>query len=157
MGEAKRLIGPAVEKYGSETIRDIFAAYHEIFPPLEGDELLRAMAKRSFYAREWRRFLSDYPLMLSPFLPAPMFKAGRDAEGVAGAHEALGRAHWSFSMNFLGLPAGNVPAHFTGLQPVSVQIIGAPFREDMILDAAEAVEARTGVMTDVLLDRDEWD
>jgi amidase len=50
-----------------------------------------------------------------------------------------------------GLPAISVPCGFTpeGL-PVGVQIVGRRFREDMILDAAEAVERSVGVMAERL-------
>ena len=64
-----------------------------------------------------------------------------------GVKEVLGSALYSYSMNFLGLPAGNVPANYNDGLPVGVQIIGRRFREDMILDAAEEVENRVGVMT----------
>ena len=49
-------------------------------------------------------------------------------------------------MNFMGLPAAIVQANENGGQPVGVQIVGRRFREDMILDAAEAVERQVGVM-----------
>ena len=49
-------------------------------------------------------------------------------------------------MNFMGLPAAIVQANENDGQPVGVQIVGRRFREDMILDAAEAVERQIGVM-----------
>jgi len=45
-----------------------------------------------------------------------------------------------------GLLAGVVPAGRAAGLPAAVQIIGRRFREDLILDAMEAVEARLGVM-----------
>jgi amidase len=47
-------------------------------------------------------------------------------------------------------PAAVVPADENGGQPVGVQIVGRRFREDMILDAAEAVERAVGVMAERL-------
>lgn len=154
MGEVEALMGPMVRKLGSETIQKVFDSYYELFPPYKGDELLEMMGKRSYYARAWEGFLEDYPLVLTPFLPQPFFTANRDAEGVEGAREALGSAVWSYSMNYLGLPAGNIPAHFNGTQPISVQIIGRRFREDQILTACEAVEARAGLMSERLWARE---
>ncbi|MFV0473371.1 MAG: amidase family protein [Pikeienuella sp.] len=154
MGEVKALMGPDIEKNGSETLRGIFAGYFAEFPPYEGLDLLKAMAKRSYYARQFSLFMSRYPLILTPFLPQPFFAPGRDAEGVEGIMETLGVAIWSYSMNYLGLPAGNIPAGFTTArgagQPIGVQIVGRRFREDMILDACEAVEQRVGVMAERL-------
>ena len=150
MGEIEALMGEAIRRFGSPTINEIFSSYYELFPPFTGTELLEMMAKRSYYARAWNGFLETYPLVLTPFLPAPFFAPNRDAEGVAGANEALGAAIWSYSMNLLGLPAGNVAAHFNGVQPIGVQIVGRRCHEDMILDACTAVEARAGSMAERL-------
>ncbi len=150
MGEVEALMGEAIRGVGSPTINEIFNSYYELFPPFEGTELLQVMARRSAYARAWNAFLETYPLVLTPFLPAPFFAPNRDAEGIEGANEAIGAAMWSYAMNFLGLPAGNVPAHFNGSQPIGVQIVGRRFQEAMILDACAAVEARTGSMAERL-------
>lgn len=146
LGEVKALMGPDIRAHGSKTVNGVFDCYYEYFPPFEGEDLLRAMAERSHLAREWSLFLEDYPLVLTPFLPTPTYGPDRDAEGLAGVAEVLGGAIWSYAMNFIGQPAGNIPAHFTGEIPVSVQIVGRRWREDLILDACEAVEARVGVM-----------
>ncbi|MEM9845803.1 MAG: amidase, partial [Pseudomonadota bacterium] len=98
-----------------------------------------------YYARQWSLFLDDYPLILTPFLLKPYFSAGRDAEGKDGVEDALGGSHWSFIMNFTGLPAGNLPTHIADLpagpQPIGVQIAGRRWREDLIVDAMQAIEA----------------
>ncbi len=129
-------------------------AYFQEFPPYEGVELLRAMAQRSHYAREWSLFLDRYPLLLCPFLPQPFFAPDRDTEGVEGARDTLGAALWSYSMNFMGLPAGCVPARLADLpkgpQPIAVQVVGQRWREDLVVDALQAIEERTGRMCEAL-------
>ena len=146
LGEVKALLGPDIMEHGSETIQAVFHAYHQHFPPYEGDQLLQMMAERTRFARAWSVFQDRYPLLLTPFLLKPFFKAGRDTEGVEGARDALGEAHWSFLVNFLGLPAGNLPAHLArlprGAQPIGVQIIGRRWREDLVVDAMRAIEKR---------------
>ena len=52
-------------------------------------------------------------------------------------------------INLLGLPAVTVPVGRDGGLPQAVQIIGPRFREDLCLDAAAAIEARTGPLTPV--------
>ena len=123
---------------------------------MRASDLQLASAKRSHYVRAWTTFLAEYPLVLTPFLPNPPFRWNRDEEGEEGIREVLGAAIWSYSMNYLGLPAGNIAADFDadlGL-PIGVQIIGRRFREDMILEACEAVERRAGVMAKQLFDRE---
>ena len=57
-------------------------------------------------------------------------------------------------INYLSLPAGVVPGGFAGGLPVGVQIIGRRFREDLILDAMQAIEAAVGVLAFELWDRE---
>ncbi|WP_170455983.1 amidase family protein [Ruegeria arenilitoris] len=154
MGEVLTLMKADVEAAGSETIQRIFATYFQEFPPITGPDLIRALAQRSHYAREWSLFLEDYPLVLSPFLPQPFFRPDRDTEGSEGVHEVLGCAVYSYAMNFLGLPAACVPARLaelpSGRQPINVQIAAQRWREDLAVDAAVAIEARVGRMADHL-------
>jgi len=149
-GETIELVGPAIDSLGSDTIKAIFAEYAKMFTPYSGRELQLASARRSKYVRAWQVFLAEWPLVLTPFLPTPPFKWDRDTEGEAGVREVLGAAIYSYAMNYLGLPAGNVAANFADGLPIGVQIVGRRFREDLILDACEAVEARTGVMAERL-------
>lgn len=154
MGEIKELMGDDLRAYGSDTVNAIFDEYYKYFPPYAGREQLQMMAKRTHYAREWSVFLDAYPLVLTPFLLQPFFTAGRDAEGAKGAEDALGHSLWSFVMNFTGLPAGNLPTRVadldTGPQPIGVQIAGRRWREDLIVDAMAAIEARIPPVCDTL-------
>jgi amidase len=51
--------------------------------------------------------------------------------------------------NLLCLPAAAVPAGVADQLPQGVQVIGPRFREDLILDAAQAIEDRLGVITPI--------
>jgi amidase len=154
MTEVKHLMGPDIAAMGSETIRTLFDRYFQHFPPYEMTEYLQVIAKRTHHARRWSELLATHPLVLTPFLPAPFFAPDRDIEGDEGLRDSLGSGHWSFSMNYLGLPAGNMPARLAELPqgpvPVSVQIVGRRWREDLVVDAMEAIEARLGRLCDKL-------
>jgi amidase len=49
----------------------------------------------------------------------------------------------------LGLPSIAVPTGVANGLPVGVQIIAGRYREDLCLEAAEAIEARAGVRTPI--------
>ena len=49
----------------------------------------------------------------------------------------------------LGLPAISVPTGLADGLPMGVQLIGARFREDLLLDAAAAIESRCAPMTPI--------
>ncbi|MFA3918261.1 amidase family protein [Ruegeria hyattellae] len=157
MGEVYSMMKDDVDRIGSQQIRDIFATYFQEFPPYLGQDLLEMMAKRSFFTREWTMFQQRYPLALTPFLPQPFFRPDRDTEGAKGVHEVLGSAVWSYSMNFMGLPAASVPARLAHLpvgdQPINVQIVAPRWREDLAVDAALSIEKRVGHMCSHLWQR----
>ena len=154
MGEMSVLMLPDIRKHGSVEINRMFNEYFELFPPFEEDELLRQMARRAHFIRQWNLLLERYPLVLAPFLPVPTYSWNRDADGKDGIMEVLGCGIWSFAMNYMGLPAGIVSPRLHDGMPVAVQMVGRRFREDMILDALEAVEARVGVMAQKLFERE---
>jgi amidase len=151
-GEVKALLEADVRKYGSATINAIFDEYFSYFEPYEGKNFLLGLAKRSYYVRQWLLFLEQYPLVLTPLLLTPTYAWDADTKGAEGAG-VLGGGIYVLSMNFLGLPAGTVPASYNDGLPIGVQIVGRRFREDMILDACEAIEGRVGVMAEKLFAR----
>jgi len=153
-GEVKALLGDQIMQHGSETLKKIFADYYEVFEPHEGKYLLLAMAKRNYYHRNFNLMFQRYPLVLTPFLPKPTYEWDRDAQGIEGVRETLEAGIYSIAFNYTGLPAGNVAANYNDGLPVGVQIVGSRFREDLILDACEAIEDRVGVMAERLFARE---
>jgi amidase len=51
--------------------------------------------------------------------------------------------------NLLGLPAACVPVGLANDLPTGVQVIGDMFRDDLCLNAAEAIEQSLGVLTPI--------
>ncbi len=152
-GETKAMLLDVMRTHGSPEFNTYFDHCFDIAPPYEGDDLLHAYARRAGFVRSWLELLAEYPLVLTPFLLQPTYAHARDYEGREGAEVIMDQGFYSFAMNFMGLPAGNVPANYNDGLPVGVQVVGQRFREDMILDACEAIEARVGVMAHRLFER----
>lgn len=153
LGEVDIVLGQDIAAYGSETFKSVYRNYLEIFHPYRGEELIAAMARRSHHVRQWQLFLQQYPLILTPFMPHPTLEWDRDAQGRDGVMDMQGAAIYAGAVNYLGLPAGNVPAHYNEGLPIGVQIIGRRFREDLIIDACEEIQTRVGVMAEKLFAR----
>ena len=152
-GEVNQLMMEAIAEHGSAEFKDYFQHCFDIAPPYEGKDLILAFGRRTKYLRDWNVLLDQYPLIVTPFLLQPTYAHARDYEGREGAEDIMLRGFYSFAMNFMGLPAGNVSANYNDGLPIGVQIVGQRFREDLILDACEAVEARVGVMAQKLFER----
>ncbi len=152
-GEVKTVQLDMMRKDGSPEFNQYLDHWLAASTAFEGDALIEAYARRSMHVRRWNELLAEIPLVLTPFLLSQTYKHALDYDGKEGAEEVFKQGIYSISMNYLGLPAGNIPANYNDGLPVGVQIVGRRFREDLILDACEAIEQRIGIMADALFKR----
>ena len=109
------------------------------------------MIERDGIARAWSTFMADWPLLLSPTWTQLPFEHGFDSATPAGTAATKELMRPVVPANLLGLPSACVPAGLdeaTGL-PIGVLITGRRLREDLCLEAAEAIEARLGLATPI--------
>jgi len=109
------------------------------------------MIERDGIARAWSTFMADRPLVLSPTWTQLPFEHGFDSATPAGTAATKELMRPVVPANLLGLPSACVPAgrdEATGL-PIGVLITGRRLREDLCLEAAEAIEARLGLATPI--------
>ncbi|MDH5540573.1 MAG: amidase family protein, partial [Rhizobacter sp.] len=147
--EARQFMWPAVEKFGDEGVRRSFGWMLAASPVLDHRAHLQAFAKRSTLVRRWQQFMTEHPLVLGPVSGEPPFAWGLDVESEATMARVLRAQEPQFAVPVLGLPAVSVPTGLAGGLPMGVQLIGPRFREDLLLDAAEVIEARCPPMTPI--------
>jgi len=148
--EIKQTLDPLARQHGSETLKRIFDWYYTLGHMVDADGYRVRIADRTRLTRMWSVFLDRYALVLSPFLMRPTFPWNYDAQSEANVHDLFRGAIYSVGVNYLGLPAGVIPAGMADGLPAGVQIIGRRFREDLILDAMDEIERRLGVMAESL-------
>jgi amidase len=126
--------------------------FNQGIPPLaDAAAWSQLMAERDGIARAWSTFMADRPLLLSPTWTQLPFEHGFDSATPAGSAATKELMRPVVPANLLGLPSACVPAgrdEETGL-PIGVLITGRRQREDLCLEAAEAIEARLGVATPI--------
>ncbi|MGE4482564.1 amidase family protein [Acidocella sp.] len=102
-----------------------------------------ALSRRLGIARAWSMFMQRYSVVLLP--PSAELPFADDLD--LRSPEDYARV-WTAQMTMIGLPVTGLPslALNTGLDatgtPIGVQLVGGQYREDVILAAAEAIEAR---------------
>ena len=153
VSEIAHYLGPVAREHGTETIQTIFEHYRRIGKPVDAAGYRQGIADRTALLREWSVFLDRYPLVLCPFLMRSMYPWDYDAQGFEQVRDQFASAIYSTGVNYLSLPAGVVPIGFADERPAAVQIVGRRFREDLILDAMEAIEASVGVLSHALWER----
>ena len=94
----------------------------------------------------WGQFFQDHPVVLSPVCCERPWVVGEDVSRVG---EIAGAMRMVVPVNILGLPSCAVPVGADEGLPQGVQLIGARFREDLLLDAAQAIEDRAPVLTPI--------
>ena len=105
--------------------------------------------RRHTIARAWSAFFADYPVILGPTWCQPQFPHGFDIAGPHSAAQTLELMRFVVPMNLLGLPVVCVPTGTANGLPLGVQVIADRFREDLCLDAAQAIETRLGQLTPI--------
>ena len=153
--ELEAFLMPLARAHGSETIQQIFEWYFEMGQTANSVEYQVGIKARSAMTRRWNAFLDKTPLILTPYFLQPTPDWDCDQRSLAGTRTLFDSAIYSTGINWLSLPAGVTPIGMVAERPAGVQIIGRRYREDMILDAMEAIESRVGVLTHNLWARED--
>lgn len=151
--EMKKTMDPIFREHGSAMITQIFDDYYKLEKMVDGEGYLFGIAERTRMVREWNLLLADYPLVLTPYLMRPAYTYDYD-ETYEGVEDIWRSSIYSYGVNYIGMPAGNVPVDLVEGMPSGIQLIGQKWREDLILDAMEAIEKEAGVMTRKLWEQD---
>ncbi len=147
------MMGEAIRTKGSPDFKRVFDGNVAATEPYDLAGYVRALADRTRLLRAWSIFMEDFPLVLAPVSQVPPFPQLEDLKGNARLKQILDEQSMLYAVNLLGLPAAAVPTGLHGGVPLGVQIIGPRFREDLCLDAAQAIENAAGVLADRLLER----
>ena len=96
----------------------------------------------------WGAFQQQHPLILAPIATDIPAIAGTDLDDGRVAADVR-TMRMAMAVNLLGLPAVAVPVGVEHALPQAVQIIGPAYREDLCLDAAQALEDAVGIFTPI--------
>jgi len=145
VGNEWRLLAQGdIERHGDAGVRNVVRATTGLVPELDYASYLKALARRTWLLREWTTFLARWPLVLCPVSDVPPMPPGSDQGGVPAMEGIMHVQRWQYAFNLLGLPGIACPTAVEARVPAGVQIVAGRFREDLLLDAAEVLEARCG-------------
>ncbi len=154
MTETRAMMESAIREHGSADINQVYDGYQRTVEPRDLEAHARGLAERTRFLRAWSMFMEDYPLVLAPVSQVPPFPQGEDLLGDERVRQMLDEQSMLYSVNLLGAPAAAVPTGLHEGVPIGVQIIGQRFREDLCLDAAQAIENRVGILAEQLWARE---
>jgi amidase len=127
-------------------VQQFMAAFFTVAGHPDAAAAEQAFMTRQDLLRRWGQFQVDLPLVVAPVATAIPARVGTDLSDVGGTVRSM---RMVLAVSALGLPAVAVPIGVVDGLPQSVQIVGPPYREDLCLDAAAALEDRLGVLTPI--------
>jgi aspartyl-tRNA(Asn)/glutamyl-tRNA(Gln) amidotransferase subunit A len=101
----------------------------------------QAQKFRRWYRERMLELFKDVDVILAPATPCTAPKIGQQTFTLDGVEMALrpNIGIYTQPISFIGLPVVAAPVPLTPL-PIAIQVIGAPWREDVVLRVAHALE-----------------
>ncbi len=141
LGDGYEAMLAAAEKEGDPGALNILRFHGKTARGIDAAAFSDLLTRRNTFSRQWQLFLEHTPLVLTPVSAQLPFDDNQDLQG----EEAFARI-WEAQMTQIGLPAIGMPGltvstGMAGDKPVGVQLIAGRFREDICLNAGEAIAA----------------
>jgi len=128
------------EGFGVEAKRRIFLGTYALSAGYHDKYYLKALKVRTLVKQDFDKALSKADVLMAPTMPNPAFKIGEKIEDPLTLY--LSDVN-TCPINLAGVPSISVPCGFTDGLPIGLQVIGKPFDEASILQAAYAFEQNT--------------
>ncbi len=129
----------------SPMLARFIATFPQTDPPMTAEALLNALINRDLLREKFLRQMESWPLLLTPVSTGPAFRHGEGGWTSADPANYLETMRFTQWFNLLGFPAVVVPVS-TSLEglPISVQVAGMPYQEEVVLELAAVIEEALG-------------
>jgi len=128
------------EGFGPEVKRRIMLGTYALSSGYYDAYYLKALKVRTLIRQDFDRAFADYDLLVTPTTPSVSFRRGEKATPLQMYLNDV----YTLPINLAGLPAISLPCGLSDGMPVGLQMIGPPFSEGMIIQAAAAFEQELG-------------
>lgn len=142
--EQRAMLGPKLEQSGDPGIATFLNHWWSLHPGRDHAGYMQAFVERDALLQHWLRFLEQYPIVVMPASTEPPVPAGIDVQGREGAKRMLDAIWFQLTLPVLGLPGLAVPIGSADGLPMGVQLAASRWREDLLFDAGEVIEAHEG-------------
>ncbi len=154
LAEIRTLQEPAMRAVATPDFNTVLDNYIAFSQALDLPGYMHALSERTRHIRNWSLLLEQYPVILAPVSVQKTFEAREDLASPERVQNMWGDAgRYIGTMNHLGLPSAVVPVGLAHGHPIGVQLVAARFREDLALEAAEAIEKHAGLLVRQLWER----
>jgi amidase len=127
----------------------VYRMLSEVVGPPDVNDLLDTLQVRAKFLREWQVFLTQYPVLLCPVSGQLPFRNNIDVESDDAFRQCFEAQLTQIGLPFMGLPGLTVSTGLAGTTPIGVQLVGARYREDILMDAGAMIEAASDLPSPV--------
>jgi len=133
------------EGFGAEVRRRVMIGTYVLSAGYYDAYYLKAQKVRSLIKRDFDQVFEQVDVLLTPTTPGPAFAPGE--KGAKDPVEMYLNDIFTVTVNMAGLPGISVPAGLSSeATPLGLQLIGKPFAERQLLQAAQALEDAAGLL-----------
>lgn len=122
----------------------VYAQMEELCPAPNLDDMMETLRVKAALTRQWRLFLTKYPVLLCPVSAELPFPDQLDVESPEAFARVMEAQLLQIALPFMALPGLTVSTGMEGDVPVGVQLVADHYHEARLLRAAETIE-RGGV------------
>jgi amidase len=137
-GELVPLIAPII----TPELTEILTQLTERYQPTISNAAVHT--ERSRLTRVWSAFFADYPVVIGPTWARLPWAYDADLDPDTGLDVLIDTIRFITPGNVLGLPSVALPMGVADGLPTGIQIYGDLWREELCLDAAQAIENVVG-------------
>ena len=143
------LLEAQIEEHGDEGIRLGVKYWRGAWPQRDPAITLASLSQRVRLLREWGAFFEKYPILVMPTCTQPPFAWDEDVRDQPSTDRIVEAQRAMLAVSVLGLPGLSVATGVSEGLPTGVQIVAAPYREDLCFEAGKVVESRHPMPTPI--------
>lgn len=140
LAEFRRTAAQAVKDEADPDATFVYEQMAAACPEPDLNGMLDVLQARVGLAREWGLFLEQYPVLICPVSGELPFPDQLDVESPAAFRRVLEAQMPQVGLPLMSLPGLTVSTGLSGGVPVGVMLVAGRYREELLLQAGEAVE-----------------
>jgi len=140
-GELRELLAPTVAALADAPMKQALVHMMARLPAFTLKDYLELYSRRATIARRWTTLLERWPVLLAPVSTRAQFFHGEDILDQRANDESYRVQSPLTAFALVPIPGVAAPTGLIDGLPTGVLVMAQPFREDVALDAAEAIEA----------------
>ena len=142
LAEFRRTAGKAIREEADPDASFVYEQMAALCPEPNLDSMLDGLQSRMEFAREWYLFLKEHPILICPVSAELPFPDLLDVESPSAFRRVVEAQLTQIGLPLMGVPGLTVSMDPTGGVPAGVMLVAGRFREDLLLQAGEALEQR---------------